>query len=101
MAPDPSEVLSAVRNLTREGRYAEAVEQQMWLQEEGLEQDPAWAAARLSFGLSAWVALADLYPPAREALIAVRDRNAAAILAGDVSFARFQELAAIGNYLKD
>lgn len=101
MLPDPSKALDEVWELTRQGRFAEALERQLWFHNHALEYNPHLSAVRLSFGLAAWSNLAKQHPPAREALVAVRDRLAAAIRADHTSFAQFQELAAINDNLDD
>jgi hypothetical protein len=99
VSPDPSEALRAVRELTRQGRFAKALERQLWFHEHAFEYRPSLSAVRLSYGLSAWVELARQYPPARDALLATRDRLAAAVRGGDTAFDRFHELAAINEHL--
>src|SRR5262249_9862984 len=49
--------------------------------------------------ISEWVELGQLYPPAREALIAVRDRKAATIREGNGSPNLFADVAAINHRL--
>src|SRR5262249_5109242 len=66
-----------------------------------LEFDEALAGVRLSFALSGWVELGAVYPPARQALLSVRDRATRAIAQGEGSFALFHEVAAINRRLGD
>jgi hypothetical protein len=61
VTPDPSEALAEVRELTRQGRYAGALERQLWFHERALEYDPALSSVRLSFGLSEWARLDERY----------------------------------------
>ncbi len=101
MATNPLDVLRETAELFREGKYAESLERHLWLFHHSLEYKPAFASARISFVFGSWAELAQCYPPAREALVELRDRNVEAVLAGDTSFSRFQELAAMNQFLPD
>lgn len=68
--------------LAREGRHAEALREFQWFHEHALAEKPALAGVRLSYALGAWADLGKVYPPARAALEAVRDRDTAVLLAG-------------------
>jgi hypothetical protein len=97
----PRGVLAEARLLAAQGRFQEALEKHVWFHEHALEFDEALAGVRLSFGLTGWVELGDVYPPARQALLSVRDRATRAIAQGDGSFALFHEVAAINRHLGD
>jgi hypothetical protein len=98
---DPQVVLAEARDLARQGRFEQALEKHVWFHDHALEHCPAIAGVRLSFALSAWVRLGDQYPPARQALGAIRNRKAAAMRAGDWSWDLFCDVAAINDYLKE
>jgi hypothetical protein len=95
---DPQTALNEARELTAQGRYEEALQRHVWFHEHALEHDQAWYAVRLSFALSDWVRLGEKYPPARQALVEIRDRTAAMIRAGNWS-REFHDVAAINEYL--
>lgn len=79
---NPIERLVTARELADQGRYDEALQALAWFHEHALEQDPTLAGVRRSYALADWAVLADAHPPAAAALEAVRERNVAALLAG-------------------
>ncbi len=101
MEIDPDVVLDEAKDLARQGRFEEALEKHVWFHDHALEHCPAMSGVRLSFALGHWVRLGDQYPPARQALAAIRDRKAAAVRAGEWSWELFQDVAAINNYLRE
>jgi hypothetical protein len=98
-AVDPETVLTEAEQLARQGRYPEALEKHVWFHEHVLGIDASYSGVRLSFALRSWVELGKRFPPAREALAAIRDRDARAIRAGEWSPNRFSDVAAINRYL--
>jgi hypothetical protein len=96
---DPHAVLDQARDLAREGRYPEALERHLWFHEHALDYRPSLSGVRLSFALGDWLRLGERYPPARDALVAVRDRTAAAMTAGNWTARGFQDVAAINHQL--
>jgi hypothetical protein len=99
--PDPRTVLNEARTLAREGKYEEALEKHLWFHENALKLRPSLYGVRLSFALSDWVRLGEKYPKAREALVAIRDKDTATITGGHGSFALFHDVAAINDYLDE
>lgn len=91
--------LWAARDLVREGRHEEALREFQWFHEHALEERPSLYGVRLSFALGAWAELAAVYPPARQALDAVRERDMALLLAGQGGFHLFHDVAAINDTL--
>jgi len=60
--------LSDTQQMVREGRYQEALERFVWFHDHALEHEPsAMYGVRLSFALSYWKSLGDVYPPAMTA----------------------------------
>jgi hypothetical protein len=57
------------------------------------------SAVRLSFALSYWKALGEKYPPARDALQAMRDRTTRQVLEGGATATLFQEVASLNRTL--
>src|SRR5262245_61557891 len=101
MSPtDPRQVLTEARELARAGRHEEALSRHLWFHDHALEHRPSLYGVRLSFALSDWVELGEAYPPARQALAAVRDRAAEAVRAGDRARELFHDVAAINRCLR-
>jgi len=68
--------LSDTQQMVREGRYQEALERFVWFHDHALEHEPsAMYGVRLSFALSYWKSLGDVYPPAMTALVEMRNRK--------------------------
>jgi tetratricopeptide (TPR) repeat protein len=97
----PKAVLAEARSLEAQGRFEEALEKHLWFHEHALEHNEALAGVRLSFALTAWVALGEKYPPARQALVSLRDAKMAAIEEGKGSWMLFHDVAAINGYLQE
>jgi hypothetical protein len=89
----------AARVMAREGRHEEALRELQWFHEHALEEMPSLAGVRLSYALGAWEELGAIYPPARAALEAVRDRDTALLLAGQGSRDLFMDVNAIHREL--
>jgi len=85
--------------LAREGRHAEALREFQWFHEHALAENPSLAGVRLSYALSRWADLGKVYPPARAALEAVRDRDTAVLLAGKGDRKLFMDIEAIYDAL--
>jgi hypothetical protein len=98
---DPQSVLEEARDLADQGRYEEALQKYLWFHENALQYDPALSGVRLSFALGYWAELGEVYPKARAALAAVRDRDEQALRAGARSFDRFHDVTAINEHLKE
>lgn len=91
--------LHAARSMTLEGRHEEALRELIWFHEHALEEEPSLYGVRNSYGLFYWMDLAQVYPPARAALEAQRDRHASALLDGGGGRQAFGDLAAINERL--
>jgi hypothetical protein len=72
-AQDMQQYLNETREMVRGGRFEEALERMVWFHHHALDYGPGMAGVRLSFALSDWLRLGDVYPPARAALLATRD----------------------------
>jgi hypothetical protein len=97
---NPSERLHAARTLVSEGRYEDALQEYIWFFERACEEDPSLGAVRLSFGLAYWVALAEVYPKARHALEAIRDRKSQLLLFRLLGWNAFHDVVSINEYLR-
>jgi tetratricopeptide (TPR) repeat protein len=74
MSVDPDARLLAAQEATEQGRYPEALADFLWFHQHALEYDDALSGVRLSFALMYWLQLAELYPPAKEAMQQVREQ---------------------------
>jgi len=81
-AIDPIERLVTARELADQGQYDAALQELVWFHDHALEQNPSLYGVRRSYALADWAVLAEVHPPAAEALEAVRERHVAALLAG-------------------
>src|SRR5262245_46444849 len=99
-APDPHEILNSAEADTRAGAHADALTKFLWFHHNALRYERALGGVRLSFALGYWLRLADVYPPARVALVRTRDETAAAF-AAEPNFDRFNDLAAFNERLGD
>jgi hypothetical protein len=97
----PKRVLAEARALASQAKYDAALERYLWFHQHALEYNEALAGVRLSFALGEWVELGDKYPPARHALLRVRDDAARAIEDGEGSFNLFHDVAAINERLHE
>jgi hypothetical protein len=98
---DPQMVLREAASLRRRGRYAESLQKHLWFHDHALEHNPALAGVRLSFALADWLELAESYPEAMQALIAIRDRKTKALTDGKGTFELFHDVSAINGYLHE
>ena len=96
---DPVVVLDRGRAAFFAGRYPQALADFAWFHEHALRLDRAYYGVRLSFALGYWKELADAYPPALEALEAVRAGAARALLGGEGDRALFHDVVAIDRML--
>lgn len=82
---DEDPLVDAAVAAHREGRYADALP---LLQQLFAEEDAGITAApgRYFITMFNWKLLVDAYPPARDAVLALRDGQAARLVAGDVHF---------------
>lgn len=101
------EHMNAHRRLTnavmasREGRHDEALQEFIWFHHHALEEEPALYGVRLSFALSYWKELGEAYPPAFDALHAIREEKADRLLRGEGDLACFHDIVAIDAELGD
>jgi hypothetical protein len=96
---DPHAILHEAVDLARSGRHEEALQRHLWFHQHALEHEPAMYGVRLSFALSWWVDLGEAYPPALDALKAVRDAKVDELVAGGGSRESFDDVASINGYI--
>ncbi|MDQ1830373.1 hypothetical protein [Massilia scottii] len=80
---------------SREGRHEEALQEFIWFHHHALDEEPSLYGVRLSFALSYWKALGQVYPKALDALHAIRKDKAEALLRGDAGLEWFRDVTAI------
>lgn len=66
--------LEDTNKMVAEGKHAEALKRHIWFHDNTLKK-PDMPDGLLSDALTHWIDLATIYPPAKEALIAIRDRK--------------------------
>jgi len=82
------------------GQFEAALQDYTWLFD-ATAKDPDTTSLRLSYVLSAWARLAEEYLPARQALVAERDRLTAQLLAAPTDAALFNDISVINDKLGD
>ena len=97
--PDPRQILREAHEDAIAGRYADALEKQLWFHREALKQDSGFYGVRLSFALFQWKELGAKYPPALDALRAIRDESAEQVKRSPKSFPQFSDVSAINGVL--
>ncbi len=97
----PKTVLNEGRTLVAQGKYEAALEKYLWFHRHSLEYNQGFGGVRLSFALKEWVELGERFPPARQALLAVREESTTAIENGQGTASLFHDVTAINRYLQD
>ena len=70
---NPMARMNLGREFMNQGKYPEALENFLWCYDEGLKHSPSYVGVRSSFLLNDLKNLANVYPPAKEAMLARRD----------------------------
>ena len=91
-------MLQEAVELASNGCHAEALQKYLWFHQHALEYEPALYGVRLSFALSYWAALGKDYPPALDAMKAVRDTKVDALARGDGSRESFDDVVFLQRY---
>lgn len=99
-AEDMQKYLRDTQEMVRQGKYEEALKRNIWFHDHALEHQPSMYGVRLSFALSYWKDLGEVYPPAKKALLEIRDRKIRQIENGKGNFALFHDVASINRTLK-
>lgn len=87
--------------LVHDGQYAAALHHFLWCFDHGLEHDPEYVGLRNTALIFRLAGLAQVYPPAREALLERRDRAAARLRAGEHDYTAAMDVTAINHELGD
>jgi hypothetical protein len=98
-AVNAQERLQAAHRDAWAGKHAQALSEYIWFHHHALDEEPALYGVRLSFALSYWKELADVFPPALAALIQTRDDKRQRLIAGETKHPLFHDLAAINEHL--
>jgi hypothetical protein len=96
---DPGTVLNRGRDAFRSGQYQQALDDLIWFHENALLHDRAYYGVRLSFALGYWRELADVYPPAMEALQTMQSRTVTTLRAGAGNRDLFNDFVSINREL--
>lgn len=100
-AEDMQKYLSDTETLANEGKHKEALDRFLWFHDHALEHDPDMYGVRLSFALSYWKELGDVYPPALEALKKTRNDKTNLMEQGKGNRDLFVDIAALNETLAD
>ena len=97
--PPAQEVLRQARQLVKSQQYAAALDKYIWFHDHALDADRSLAGVRLSYAISEWVDLGEVYPPARRALESVRNAKAESLIQGTYDASLFHDVASINRVL--
>lgn len=100
-AEDMSAYLNETRRMVRDGNHEEALKRFVWFHKNALKHDSSMTGVRLSFALSDWKQLGDIYAPAREAMVALRDSNFRDMLKGTGDPRLFGDIVALNRELEE
>ena len=73
--PDPSAIMREAKADTARGNYEVALAKQLWYHNNAVKLKPSQSGVRLSFALSNWLKLGEVYPPALEKMRQIRDET--------------------------
>ncbi len=89
------------KEMVRDGGYEEALERVLWYHEHVLEHEPSAYGVRLSYALSDWKELGELYPPAIAAMENLRDHNTQLLKDGKGNPSLFHDTMAFNRTLEE
>lgn len=101
--PDPIEIKRSIRDDLAKGRYEVALAKHVWFHDNSLRLQPSLTGVRLSFALSDWLKLGEVYPPALDKMKAIRDDLETKMRNKDrvrVRFEDFHEYVALNQTLR-
>jgi hypothetical protein len=98
-AEDMQKYLSDTQALVRDGKHKEALDRFMWFHDHALEHQPSMYGVRLSFALSYWKQLGDVYPPALVALKNTRDVKTDVLVKKNGNHNLFHDVMALNRTL--
>ena len=97
--PDPQQILHDAQDDFKGQRYDDALEKHIWFHDHALEYSPSMYGVRLSFALSYWKQLGDVYPPALQTMIKIRDNKADLLAQGKGNRNLFHDVMALNRTL--
>jgi hypothetical protein len=101
--PNVDTIRAEAQQDRKEGRYEVALQKHIWYHENALQLGKGQGGVRLSFVLSDWLELGEVYPPALEAMRQVRDETEKRIRDKDrvrVAFLDFHDFVALNRTLR-
>lgn len=98
-AQDLQKYLTDTKTLVKQKKYAEANDRYIWFQNHSLESGLSMSGVRLSFALSDWKSLANVYPPALDSIKAMREDKIMQLIQNNGSVQLFADVAAINKLL--
>lgn len=93
--------LKETKEMVKNGKYAEALERHVWFHHHALEHQPSMTGVRLSFALSDWKSLGEVYPPAMDKLIAIRNEKTKELLNNGGTSHLFADVKSINRTLQE
>jgi len=100
MDQNPSDVLTEARKAFEDKAYAIALEKYQWFFENAIKIRPSLYGVRLSYCLIEWAELSKEHPPAKDALIQLKEKSLK-LFHGNLSREHFHEYSSIAEYLGD
>jgi hypothetical protein len=98
-AQDMRKYLTETNEMVKQRKYQEANERYEWFQNHSLEYAPSMGGVRLSFALSNWKSLADIYPPAMVSMKQMRDKKMKQLVDSNVTYKLFADITALNRIL--
>ncbi len=89
------------QDLVEKGKYEEALKCTIWFHHHALEHDYAMRGVRLSYALSDWRRLGEIYPPAAEALKKTRDEKEKKLREGMGNRDLFSDAVALNRTMEE
>lgn len=100
-ADDMQKYLNDTQALVREGKHQEALDRFLWFHDHALEHQPSMYGVRLSFALSYWKQLGEVYPPALAAMKKTRDDKTGQLVQGKGTAHLFHDVMALNRTLDE
>lgn len=97
---DMQQYLTDTRELIDERKYSEALERMLWFHDNALLHKRSMYGVRLSFALRYWHQLGEVYPPARVAMVEVRDKKRDMLLRGESDHELFDDVLALNRTME-
>jgi hypothetical protein len=93
--------LRLAQQAAEDGHFEEALQGYIWYHHNALSYQPSQSGVRLSFALSYWLELAEVYPPALTALKDIRDQKTKRLVEGELDRSLFGDVSSINKRLKE